>query len=106
MLFAVQRSENELPSVVEIIGEILESSAVASSGPPLVSGAAIHARRVEQTRFLTNVGFAHEWDPWTMRTRRGDKEDRESVRMERVGYMSGQEAILRARSTVASQSYP
>jgi len=80
MLFAVQRSENELPSVVEVIGGNIGKPAprrrVASSGPPaLVSGAAIHVRRFEQTRFLTNV--AHEWDPWTMRTRHGDKEDRE-----------------------------
>lgn len=66
MLFAVQRLENELPSVVEVIEEILESPCL--EWPPFVSGATIRVRQTEQ-RFLTNVAYE-------MKSDEGDKEDR------------------------------
>lgn len=67
--FAVQRPENELPFVVEVIEEILESPRL--EWPLFVSGATIRVRRAEQ-RFLTNV--AYEWN--STRAYGSDKEDR------------------------------
>lgn len=57
MLFAVQRPENELSSVVEVIEEILESPRL--EWPLFVSGATICVRWAEQ-RFLTNVAYTNE----------------------------------------------
>lgn len=73
MVFAVQRSGNELSSAVEVISrKYWKVRPAPSSGSH-----SFPARRFER-RFLANV--AHKWNP----TRACDKEEIESVRMEQL----------------------
>lgn len=90
MPFAVQRLESELPSVVEVIEEILESPCL--EWPLFVSGATIRVRQTEQ-RFLTNVAYEMKSDAG----RAAAIKEIESVRMERLRIDWRRKWLYRAR---------